>query len=196
MDISKFRSTLNGDGARPNLFRVTIDLPSNLAGLASGPAFGEKLSMTVRAAQIPGSTIGKIPQPYMGREIYLAGNRIFQDWNVTVVNDEDYIVRSVMENWMKAINSHVTNVRADAAAGSFDYVSQATVEHLGKTKDSVIATYKMINCWPTDLSPIELDFGQNDTLEEFTATFSFDAWENTVGVSEASATVQATVPLG
>lgn len=177
MDITKFRSEMRYDGARPNQFRVTINLPTALQQIGAGNTFGNKLTMSCRAAQIPGTTIGRVPVQYMGREVYFAGNRIFTEWTVTILNDEDYVVRRVLENWMKALNSHEGNVRDPALAGSNDYVSDALVEHLGKTEDSVIATYKMKALWPTDLSPIELDWGQNDVFEEFTATFSFDAWE-------------------
>jgi len=178
MDISQFRAEMNRDGARPNLFRVTVSLPQALLNLSEGGAFGTKLVMTARASQIPGSSIGKVSVPYMGREIFLAGNRTFGDWSVTIMNDEDYLIRRVLERWMSAINSHRTNVRREDLGGSFDYVSDCLVEHLGKTPDTIIATYVMENVWPVDLTPIDLDFGTNDVIEEFTATFSFDDWRD------------------
>ena len=182
MNISDFRASMTGDGARPNLFRITINLPAALQSLSKGNAFGNKLGMTARASQIPGSTIGKVPTQYMGREVYLAGNRTFQDWTVTIINDEDFIVRRALERWMSAINSHVSNVRGAGLSGPNSYVADAIVEQLSKNgPDIVIAKYKMIATWPTDLAPIQLDWGQNDVLEEFDVTFSMDAWDDENG---------------
>lgn len=179
MDISVFRAAMTGDGARPNLFRVTINLPAALQGLNSGNAFGNKLTLTCRAAQIPGSSIGKVPTQYMGREVYFAGNRTVSDWTVTIMNDEDFVTRNAFEQWMKAINSMIGNVRAAGLGSPNSYVSDAYVEHLGKGgPDDVIARYKMIALFPTDLSPIELDWGTNDVIEEYSVTFSIDAWED------------------
>ena len=168
---------MSGDGARPNLFRVTVNLPTALQSLNAGGIFGTKLSISARATQIPGSTIGKVPVSYQGRQVYLAGNRTFADWTVTVMNDEDFIVRNALEQWSAAINTHRTNVRLEGLAGSYDYVSDCIVEHLGKTgEDTVINTYIMESAFPIDIQPIDLDWGDNDRIEEFTVTFSFDDW--------------------
>lgn len=177
MDISNFRAMMTGDGARPNLFRITVNLPAALQNLNSGNRFGEKLQFTARSAQIPGKTISKVPTQYMGREVYFAGNQIFADWTITVQNDEDFVTRRVFEKWMAGINSHISNVRDSRLLGPNDYVADAIVEHLSKEgPDSIIAKYKMIALWPTDLAPIELDWGQNDVIEEYTVTLSFDTW--------------------
>lgn len=178
MDITQFRANMTGDGARPNLFRITLNLPLALQSLNSGNRFASKLAMTCRAAQIPGSIVNKATTQYMGREVHFAGNRIFTDWTISILNDEDFVVRRTIEQWMSGINSHKENVRAGALAGPNDYVADAIVDHLGKLgPDDIIASYKMTAVWPTDLAPIQLDWGQNDQIEEFDCTLSFDSWD-------------------
>lgn len=187
MDISNFRATITGDFARPNLFRVTINLPGGLAASNAGNKFGNKLSFTCSAAQIPGSTVNKVPVQYMGREVYFAGNRIFADWTLRILNDEDFVVRRAFEDWMKALNTHITNVRRAGFEGPNDYVADAYVEHLGKAgPEKVIAIYKMVSAWPTDITPIELDWSTNDIPEDFNVTMSMDAWETVSSISGES----------
>lgn len=181
MDISRFRAQLPFDGARPNLFRVIVNLPANLQGLVnqSRESFGGKFSMMCRTAAIPQSMLGAVPVPYQGREIFLAGNRTFADWTVTLYNDEDYTIRRTFELWMAALNSHVGNVRRPEFASATSYTADCIVEQLGKTgEDVVIARYRMENAFPIDLAEISLDWGSNDQLEEYQVTFKFDNWVN------------------
>ena len=96
--VSNFTSALAGDGARPNLFQVSMILPIIApANQATGQTLnGRNLSFKAKAAQLPGSTIGTVPLYYMGREMKFAGNRTFADWTVTIINDEDF---SIPEDW-------------------------------------------------------------------------------------------------
>ena len=118
-NVSDFTSNLINDGARPNLFQVTMaTLPAALGGngtnSANAPA--RRLSFMARAAQIPGSSVGVIPMFYFGREIKLAGNRTFPEWTITIINDEDFSIRNSMETWMNYINSHTGNLRGQGNA--------------------------------------------------------------------------------
>jgi len=175
MDITNFRSQLVRDGARPNLFRVTMSLP---AGIDGGSKFNEKFSLLCRAASIPASSIGKAPLAYMGREIQLAGNRTFADWSVTVINDEDFQLRNAIETWMSKLNSHTTNVRDENFISATSYISDALVEQLGKVgEDFVVASYNVQAIWPTELESINLSWDTNNTIEEFGVTFASDYWE-------------------
>lgn len=183
MNISNFRANLKRDGARPNLFRVILNLPQPLlTATGVNRTFGDQFALMCRTAAIPQSTQGKVVVPYMGREVYLAGNRTFSDWTVTILNDEDFSMRQVFERWMAMMNSHVENVRHPDFASATSYTSDAIVEHLGKEgSDKVIATYKMENSFPVDVSDIPLDWSTNDTIEEFSVTFSCDNWDTLDG---------------
>ena len=177
--INEFRNVgMAFDGARPNLFEVIINFPSSIPG---GTLSTAKLAFTCKTVQLPGSTIGIAPVQYFGREIKLAGNRTFADWTVTVLNDEDFLTRSTMEKWMDALNGHANNVRRFASAAPGAYTADATVIHYSKV-GAPLRTYKFTGMFPTDITPIDLDWGSNDTIEEYSVTFAYQWWEaNGVG---------------
>lgn len=174
-NVTDFRAALVGDGARPNLFMVTLAFPA-IAG-AAGSTAGSKVSFMAKSSQLPGSTVGVVPMYYFGRELKFAGNRSFSDWTLQIVNDEDFTIRNAMETWSNAINSHLTNVRNPSALNNFQYTVDATVTQFGKTGNT-LKTYNMVGLFPTDIAPIDLDWGSNDSIEEYAVTFSYQYWES------------------
>jgi hypothetical protein len=170
-NISEFRSQMVRDGARPNLFEVQMNFPA-----FSNPGAAQKLTFMCKSASLPGSTVNPIPVFYFGREIKLAGNRSFPEWTITIINDEDFSVREAFEKWMNGVNSHRFNLRDPSAGFPEGYCQDATVIHYGKTGD-VINTYNFVGMFPNDVSPIDLDWSQNDTIEEFAVTLSYQWWE-------------------
>lgn len=178
-DVSAFRANMQGDGARANLFEVQLNLPSVLQGLNSGNAFSSKLIFSARTSFIPESTVNPIPVQYFGRTINLAGNRTFGEWTITVYNDEDFLVRQTLEKWLGMINTHVSNVRDSSMLSPNSYVSDGSVyqySKIGGTTGSSLVTYTFKNAWPTNISQIDLDWGNNDIVEEFQVTLAFDEW--------------------
>ena len=180
-NIHTFRHAMHYDGQRPNLFEVTIPTTANLFD-------GTDLKLFAKATSIPGGTIGTVIVPYFGREVKMAGNRTFPEWTVTVINDENFAIRSQFEGWMHKINAHASNVR-NAGSTSTSYTSTASVNQYSKSS-SISATYSFENIFPTDLSEITLDWGDNDTIEEYTVTFSYDFWTRSQGsLSDGSGVV-------
>ena len=184
-NINEFRSNMVGDGARPNLFEVRMIVPFFDAA---------EFTFKCKSAQIPGETIGVVTVPYFGREVKFAGNRTFADWTVTIINDEDFKIRKGFESWMERINSHVDNVRQSGFTTPASYVGQATVIQYKKDSTSpsdLQYNFKDIFC--TDISAIDLDWGSNDAIEEFTVNFSYSYWTSTKngGNGQATATVNA-----
>ena len=173
-NITAFRDGMHYDGQRANLFEVT------LTNVLTGTAFnGADLKLFAKGTSIPGATIGTVIVPYFGREVKLAGNRTFPEWTITVLNDENFTIRSQFEQWMDHINSHSGNIRATQASGtpSLSYTSTGTVDQFSKgAGQKKSASYSFINMFPTDLSEITLDWGDNDTIEEYTVTFAYDYW--------------------
>lgn len=162
-NVNEIRANLIGDGARPSLFEVEMTNPASSSGDAV-------LRYMVRAAQIPQSTLGLIEVPYFGRRIKLAGSRSYANWQVTVMNDENFAVRSAMEAWSSQINSGQGNLRLLS-----EYRSQATVKQFAKD-GSVLREYQFVNIFPVDVGPIELDWGQGDEVEVFQVEFAYDYW--------------------
>lgn len=173
-NVSEFRAQLTGDGARPNLFNVTLTLP-NIVNNATNA--GKKLQFMAKAAQLPGSTVNNVPLHYFGREVKFAGNRTFADWTLTIINDEDFVIRSAMENWLNNINSHAGNLRSANAVGPTNYTCDATVTQYGKAGDNIQA-YDFVGMFPVDVSTIDLNWDTTDSIEEYTVTFAYQYWTN------------------
>jgi len=173
-NVTEFRANMIGDGARPNLFQVTLSFPTVAT---NGTAASQKTTFMAKSAQLPGSTVGTVPLYYFGRELKFAGNRTFTDCSLQIINDEDFTVRNALESWMNAINSHTGNVRNASAGGPSGYTVDAKVDQYGKT-GNIIKSYKFVGLFPLDLAPIDLDWGSNDTIEEYSATFAYQWWES------------------
>ena len=177
-NIQEIRSQLVLGGARASLFQVQIANPANGAG-------DIKVPFMVKAAQIPASTIQHIEVPYFGRKIKIAGDRTFAEWTVTVINDEDFLIRNAMEQWMNSINSHAGNIREFGSASPLLYKSNAQITQFSKT-GVPIREYTFNGMFPTEVSTIEMAWETTDAIEEFTVTFQYDFWEVTGGITGTS----------
>lgn len=173
-NVTEFRANMLGDGARPNLFSVTLVFPTFAL---NGTSAGQKTTFMAKSAQLPGSTVGTVPLFYFGRELKFSGNRSFTDWTLQIINDEDFLIRNALESWMNALNSHESNIRNSAALTSSDYSVDAVVTQYGKA-GNVLKSYNFVGVFPLDVSPIDLDWGSNDTIEEYSTTFAFQYWES------------------
>lgn len=169
--ISDFRAEMQGDGARPNLFEVVMAFPTE----ANTGGAERKLTFMCRAAQLPGSSAGFVSIPYFGREVKFSGNKTFPEWTLTVINDEDFKVRSAFERWMNGMNQNGGNLRIPTFATATSYCRDATVYQFGKTGQRIKA-YTFVGAFPVDISPIDLDWSANDTIEEFSVTLQYQTW--------------------
>ena len=187
-NLSSFTSALQGGGARANQFQVTM-------GGAGASGLTGNFHFLCRGAQIPALTIGEVAVPYRGRTIYLAGDRTYDAWTVTIMNDRNYSVRSFLESWMDDMGDVGGTTKANAISSS-TYYANATVHQLDRN-NATIRTYKLEGLWPTTLDAIDLSFDANDAVEEFGCTFRFN-WmtiggEGTGGESGSRTTVTASV---
>jgi len=172
-NVAEFRANMVGDGARPNLFSVSLIFP---AIVTNGQTAGQKVTFMAKTAQLPGSTIGTVPVYYFGREMKFPGNRSFADWTLTIINDEDFSIRNAVENWMNSINSNAGNIRNNAALNNISYTVDAQVTQYSKT-GSELKKYNFVGLFPIDLAPIDLDWSTNDSIEEYSVTFAYQHWE-------------------
>ena len=169
--INQFKSELVGGGARPSLFQVQITNPIL-------PIADFKIPFMVKAAALPASSLGSYVVPYFGREIKYAGDRTFEDWEVTVINDEDFAIRNAMEAWSNAINSHIANTRAIPQ----QYKSDAIITQYGKDGQT-LRIYNFEGIYPITISSIAMGWETKDAIEEFTVTFQYDLWNIVGGVT-------------
>lgn len=164
-NVDEFRKNLRWDGARPNLFEVEVPFMDG--------TIDRSFRFMCKAASIPGSNLGVVEVPYFGRQVKVAGNRTYDEWTVTIINDETFDLRNKFEEWHKRLNAPVENTRA--ALNSLFYTRDAKVTHFRKN-GSVIKTYSLVGAFPSNIAPIDLDWGSNDTIEEFTVTFAYQYW--------------------
>ena len=157
--ISDFAARFKG-GVRPNLFRVSIN---------GAPELFTDLEFLCKATTIPASTIGKVEVPYRGRKLQVPGDRTFEDWSITLLNDTDWQNRSALEGWMGRIQAHTANY-SDFDSNDIGYYGQASVSQLDR-QNNIIRTYRM-ECFPTTAAAITLDADTNDSVEEFEVTFA------------------------
>lgn len=169
--IQAFREAL-GAGSRPNLFLVKVNPPA--AFTFTG------FEYVCRSASLPSATVGLVEVATIGgRRLKMGGDRSFAEWTTTVLNDENFYIRSRFEEWQSTISKTNYNLSSvgNRTVGTGTLVS-GTVEifQLDADGNSVgpNAEYKLINCWPSDISSIDLSFDTTDTVEEFTVTWSYD----------------------
>ena len=182
--IADIRKSLNGGGARPNLFEV--DIPENDLFQYVGSDSQLDSRVLVKAAQLPASNVASIDVPFRGRIMKVAGDRTFDTWTVTVINDVDFNLRTTFQNWMQKIAQYAD---ASGEANPTDYKSTAIVKQLGRLASAEGTTakaglesvyeYTFFGIFPTNISAIDLSYDTADTIEEFTVEFQVDYWAPT-----------------
>ena len=194
--ITNFKSALRGGGARPNLFEVSMNWPSGDNMGKWGNSVEEEFQFLCKAAALPSSNITPIEIPFRGRTLKVAGDRTFDVWTITVINDENFRIRTKFEEWMNGI-SKLTD--ASGATNPNSYMASAVVNQLGRganqnrhskgpsssaSKDGSggredvkpLRTYYFSDIFPTEVSEIALSYDNTDTIEEFTVTFQVQYW--------------------
>ena len=177
--ISDFKSKLTGGGARPNLFEVELAFP-NAVQIENDVL--QKSRFLVKAAALPASTISPIEVPFRGRILKIAGDRTFETWTITVLNDVDFVIRSAFEKWMNVINSMED---ATGVQNPDEYQKDAMVHQLDRD-GGILRSYKFWDIFPTNISTIDLSYETTDTLEEFTVEMQVQWWEAYKGTSPAA----------
>ena len=201
--ISEFKTKLINGGARPNLFLVRLNFPTTLGEIADiGPidastTITERAEFLVKTAQLPASTIGTIDVPFRGRMLKVAGDRTFEPWSVTVINDGEFGIRKAFETWSRGINALTENVSqlgyGDDNPGYCVDLEVFQLSRDGKSPNKtpqsitaagvdgmdVVRSYKFYDAWPSSLSAIDLSYESNDQIEEFTVEFQYNYYEVT-----------------
>ena len=182
--IDKFKSRLTGGIARPNLFEVVLAFPDGTVD-ESVSDIDPKTRFLVKAAALPASNIAPISVPFRGRQLKIAGDRTFDEWTITVINDTDFAIRGSFERWMNSMSKESDN------AGNInpeDYTKDAYVYQLGRAgvdagsqssqaNMPILRTYKFYSVFPTNVSQIDLSYDSSDAVEEFTVTLQVQWWE-------------------
>jgi len=172
--ISEFRGkALNNAGARANLFDVTM------TGAGAAGLNASEFTFACKAAAIPAMAITAVEVPYFGRVVKVPGNKTFDNWSVTIINDEGFAIRNGFEKWIAAMGTHKENVVAiggGTTGGTSSLYGSASVSQYAKAGGTALQTYSFVNIFPVNMSEIALAWDSNDAIEEFTIEFAYDYW--------------------
>ena len=172
-NVSSFLTQVK-QGVRPNMFQVDITFPGTVE------ADQTLVSYMCKSAALPASNIGVIEVPFRGRTVKIAGDRTFDNWSATFINDKEMKSRAYFEQWLNQINTHKANTGAiqDPTA----YGRSVVIRQLEKDNSpagSELRSYKLWYAFPISTSAIDLAYDSNDQIEEFSVEFQYSYW--TVG---------------
>ena len=168
-NINTFKSKLKGGGARANQFEVHMNFPS----FAGGASEAEEMTFLCTSTTTPASTVSEVPVAFRGRTLYLAGDRTFETWSTTVINDTDFKIYRAVERWLNGINDLETNESARINPVGLDsYMVDAEITHLDRNSHP-LKRWKFNGLFPTALPGIALDYGTNDAIETFDVTWRY-----------------------
>lgn len=177
--LDAFKGRMIGGGARPNLFECELYFPDDAVPEdTTRDALTDRTRFLVKAANLPASNIAPINIPFRGRNLKVAGDRTFDPWTITIINDVDFSIRTAFERWMNLINKHEDNAGiTDPTLYQKDlYVKQLGRAQVGGTvpqteaKIPVLKQYRFLGTFPTNVSDIALSYDSSDTIEEFSVT--------------------------
>ena len=210
--LEDFKARLRGGGARPNLFECVIQFPTLLDGKLSNDektSIKEDTRFMIKAANLPASNVNVIDVPFRGRNLKVAGDRTFDVWTITVINDVDFNIRTAFEKWMNMINKHDDN---SGVTRPGQYQTDAYVYQLGRNEGSkpseaqsiptgsssipVLKSYRFYGVFPTNVSSIELSYDQADTIEEFTVDLQVQWWDALDNEGKSQMNPEDTEPAG
>ena len=182
--IDQFKTQLKNGGARPNQFQVRIGFP---AYVQNDRQLLESSSFLVTVAELPGQTIGTTPVFYRGREVKLAGDKVFAPFQCTILNDTDFKLRNGIEEWMNGIENNEIKTGRTSPTLYQKIIEVMQLDRNGAT----LRSYKMFGAFPVDISPVGLDFSANDQLSTFTVSFQYQNF--TYGQTTATSITNSTV---
>lgn len=153
------------DFARPNLFKVII------------PFLGGDFEFRCKAASEPPTNNGTVEVSYLNRKIKIPGDPTFEPWTVTVYNDDEQNIRERILEWNSLVNAQGDSITSSNVG---DVKKEATVQRLNRQLE-VVKEHTVAGIWPQNVAEIELDWENNDQVEQFAVTFEIDYHQRSNG---------------
>ena len=168
-NINDFKARLSGGGARANQFKVTMPFPgySAVGGETSDLAF------LCQATSLPGQSLGTVAVPFRGRVLNIAGDRTFNPWSVTVMNDTDFKLYRAFERWFNGMNNMTDN---EGLTNPVDYQVDMFVDQLDRN-GATLKSYTLRGAFPTSLDDIALSYDANNAIETFGCSLTYQYFE-------------------
>jgi hypothetical protein len=110
---------------------------------------------------------------YRGREVKFAGDRIFNPWSFSFLNDAEMSIRTALEEWSNGMDDYAAKF---GKLQPSEYQTDVQVMQLDRN-GNILKIYNLVNAFPIDISPIALDFGANDQISSTTCTFVYQHFE-------------------
>lgn len=173
LGINSFLANFQGGGLRPNLYKVILTFPAAVGGAQAS----FKASFSCKATEIPASQLGVAEAWYMGRPAKFAGDRTFDDWNITVLLDNDMIVRDAFEAWSDSINANEGNIAIPGWGNPSNYMAQGKVVLIDREGNEG-KTYTIESCWPTNVGVVQLAWDQQNQIAEMPVTMAVNWWKS------------------
>ena len=187
--VKDFRDKFKG--TRSNRFIITPGNPPTgiiLPTSSTVPVVND-FKLYAKATSYPGSAIGMIPVSYQGRVVKYSGERQFAEWSIQVYDSSASVasgvnLRNYFENWITLGDDPLTHNQQYNIASTtpwqvtFDDIINSGPAVPGGAGGGVSPTYNktlfLFNCWPIDISAIDLNYEAADSFSEFTLTLAYD----------------------
>jgi len=176
--VHDFLANFSGGGLRPNRYEVVLTFPGPVSSAVGGNV-AQKISFTCKAATIPATNMGVIDVPFMGRQVKVAGDKIWDDWTISVLLDNDLLGRRVFEVWHDMILAFDRNVATPEFVNPSNYYASAIVTLLDRA-DQPLQSYQVDGMFPTQVGEVQLGYDQNDQIAEQSCTFAINGWKSDV----------------
>jgi hypothetical protein len=163
MSISNLQSTMQGNFARPNLFKVHI----YTNGIKSPSInFKQGLAIKCHTASIPGLEIATTDKDFSYRSY--GYQKLYSDISLSFYCTEEMRELQFLQEWMKKIIQP-----ADNRVGYYsDYIGNIDIIKLDRQQNKSMTTH-IYEAYPKGVSAMELGYGSNDEVMSVTANFTY-----------------------
>jgi len=169
-NLNEFIGALREGGTRGNQFQVTITgAPGDVQSV-----LGQDFVFLCKATTVPALNIGEVMIPYRGRQIFVAGDRTYDPWTVTIWSDRDQRMKAGFEIWQNHLGD-IGVVTDRSAVGQVPsmYYAQASIQQMDRN-DNVLRSYYLYDVWPQNVAGTDMAYDANDILLEFAVTLRFN----------------------
>ena len=178
-DFQTFKTALASGGARPSLFDISITPP---VGVTAGDVASLKTAPQFKCftSEIPGLTVTPIERQYFGRTVKIPGDITFAGtFSTTFINTEDFDIHTSLNKWMEYLNPDDNGVYASGGpqAATTGWAGTVTLTQYRKSDAEMAIKYIYEDCWPSNISAIELSYDSASTIEEFSVTWEYNYFQ-------------------
>ena len=163
--IADFKAQMANGGTRSNQFRVQINTPA-------GINIDRNVGIMCSAASLPAVNIDPVTIMYRGSPVNFAGERTFEPWTVTIINDMKGNIndlRNAFESWQGIMHAYEGSNGVTLASS---YQADMSVFQLDRN-ENVLKSYRFFDAFPISVGQIGLSY-DNSSIQTFDVTFMYN----------------------